>query len=137
MRETLYKGVIVRDNGTIISRYGKEIGHKNKKGYSYLKLDGKQILKHRLIWEAFNGEIPEGMEIDHITPLSEGGSDELSNLRLVTSKENKNNPKTLEKYKISNKNKPHTKLQRNKASMHMWLLNTIRKYHKNGNVCKS
>ena len=71
------------------------------------------------------------MEIDHVLPIIDGGTDELSNLRLVTSSENKINHKTIEKYKISNKNKPHTYEQRMKASMNMWFQNLIRRYHKN------
>ena len=127
-----YKGFIVRDDGTIINKFGNVVGFNNgKKGYRYIYVDGRKIPKHRFIWEAFNGEIPEGMEIDHVLPISDGGTDELSNLRLVTSSENKINPKTIEKYKISNKNKPHTYKQRMKVSMNMWFQNLIRRYHKN------
>ena len=127
-----YKGFIVRDDGTVINKFGNVVGFNNgKKGYRYIYVDGRKIPKHRFIWEAFNGEIPEWMEIDHVLPISDGGTDELSNLRLVTSSENKINPKTIEKYKISNKNKPHTYEQRMKASMNMWFQNLIRRYHKN------
>lgn len=43
---------------------------------------------NRLVWEAFNGEIPEGMEINHIdeNPLN----NRLDNLNLMTRKENNN-----------------------------------------------
>lgn len=99
--ETIYKGLVVKDDGRVL----KEIGQKGNKGYRYISLGGKLVLKHRLIWEAFNGEIPQGMEIDHIIPVSDGGTDELSNLRLVTSSENKRNPNTFKKYHLSNKNK--------------------------------
>lgn len=52
----------------------------------------KHIRIHRLVWEAFNGKIPEGMEIDHINTIR---SDcRLSNLRCVTHKENCNNQTT-------------------------------------------
>ncbi len=53
---------------------------------------------HRLVWETFVGEIPEGYEIDHIIPISDGGGDELSNLRIVTRKGNMNNQLTIIKY---------------------------------------
>ena len=130
--EKKYKGLTVRDDGTVIGKRGKEIGWENKenKGYRYICVDGKRVLKHRFIWEAFFGKIEDGLEIDHIIPISEGGGDELSNLRVVTSKQNKNNPRTIEKYKVSNKNKPHSYLQRMKASMNAWMLNTIHRYHK-------
>lgn len=43
---------------------------KNSYGYLQVQLwkDGiaKMFKVHRLVWEAFNGEIPEGMEVNHI-----------------------------------------------------------------------
>lgn len=54
---------------------------------------------HRLVWETFIGKIPEGLEIDHIVPVSDGGGDELSNLRVTDRKGNMNNPITLPKMK--------------------------------------
>ena len=104
--EIQYKGFIVIDNGVVLNKFGKSVGYvATPKGYRYIKVGKKQILKHRFIWEAFNGNIPSGLEIDHIVPLSDGGSDELSNLRVVTSRENKRNPKTIGKYHYSNKGK--------------------------------
>ena len=98
--EVKYKGFTVKDDGTVINKFGNVVGKgKNNKGYSYVHVEGKKVLKHRFIWEAFNGEIPEGLEIDHIIPLRENGGNELSNLRLVTSSENKRNPRTIERYK--------------------------------------
>lgn len=125
-----YKGFIVRDDGTVINKFGNVVGFNNgKKGYKYIYVEGRKIPKHRFIWEAFNGEIPEGMEIDHVLPISDGGTDELSNLRLVTPKGNRNNPLTLEKYKISNKGKGSYK-QRMRVSMFMWMHNKIKRHHK-------
>jgi len=50
---------------------------------------------HGLVWEAFNGKIPEGLEIDHID--NDKNNNNLSNLRLVTRRDNmkkmlENNP---------------------------------------------
>lgn len=77
----------------------QRIGTINSDGYvinNYLCDDGKwyTIREHIAKWEYFNGRIPEGMEIDHIIPISMGGTNKLSNLRLVTRKENHNNPLT-------------------------------------------
>lgn len=42
---------------------------------------------HRLVWEAANGPIPEGMQIDHLD--CDAGNNALSNLDLVTPQENR------------------------------------------------
>lgn len=48
---------------------------------------------HRLVYETFKGEIPEGYQIDHINTIR--NDNRLDNLRIVTPKENMNNPNTL------------------------------------------
>lgn len=68
----------------------------------------KRFYVHRLVWTAFMGEIPKGIEIDHIdgrrSGIDENGVDanSLQNLRAVTHKQNSNNPCALEKYKRAN-----------------------------------
>ena len=47
---------------------------------------------HRMVWEAFRGPIPEGMQIDHINGVKD--DNRLANLRCVTPKENQRNPVT-------------------------------------------
>lgn len=81
----------------------KRLKKGNTTGYEYVSIDGKLKLAHRLVWEAFNGVIPEGMEIDHIN--TDRLDNRLENLRLVTPSENKRNPLTIERYRQSNKNK--------------------------------
>lgn len=126
--EVIYKEHTVRDDGTVINKYGKNVGFKNGKGYRYVYVEDRKIPLHRFIWEAFNGEIPEGMEIDHINTIRD--DNRLCNLRMVSSSQNKRNPITIEKYKQSNKNKGSYK-QRMLASMLMWFHNKIREHHKN------
>ena len=66
----------------------------NKKGYQRVCLvdnEGKQklYLVHRVVWEAITGEpIPEGMQINHRNEIKT--SNMISNLELVTPKENNN-----------------------------------------------
>lgn len=61
-------------------------------GYSMVSLwkEGKHLYQsvHRMVWEAFNGKIPDGMQINHIDENKL--NPDLSNLELVTSKENNN-----------------------------------------------
>lgn len=63
-----------------------------RNGYEFvgLILDGKVTLKyvHRLVWEAFNGKVPTGFEINHRDENKLNNS--LSNLELVTHKQNMN-----------------------------------------------
>lgn len=46
----------------------------------------KKILVHRGVWEAFNGEIPEGMDVDHID--NNPANNALSNLQLLSHSDN-------------------------------------------------
>ena len=67
---------------------------KQSKGYLTVRTKIGIKLVHRLIWETFIGEIPDGYEIDHINTIRT--DNRLDNLRLVTHKENCNNPLTVE-----------------------------------------
>lgn len=61
-------------------------------GYLQVKLckDGKPTIftVHRLVWEAFHGKIPEGMQVNHIDEDKTNNS--LDNLNLMTPKQNVN-----------------------------------------------
>ncbi|MBO7322023.1 MAG: HNH endonuclease [Bacteroidales bacterium] len=48
----------------------------------------KHYSVHRLVWKAFNGEIPEGLVINHLNECKT--DNRLCNLELVTAKENLN-----------------------------------------------
>lgn len=92
----------VTSDGRFFNETKEMQGSVSSNGYQIVKI-GKSKLAHRVVWESFNGEIPKGMEIDHKNTVRD--DNRLENLRLVTSKENKNNPITKERYKESNKNK--------------------------------
>ena len=81
------------------------IPSKAKNGYLTVRLNSslgqqKTFYLHRLVWEAFNGEIPKGMEIEHLNGNREDSR--LNNLRAVTHKQNCHNPKSLENYRKAN-----------------------------------
>ena len=80
----------------------KELGCLSKDGYLYFSPTRyKRKRLHRFIWECFFGEIPEGMQIDHIN--HNRLDNRLCNLRLVTPTENCRNtklPKTNKSGKI-------------------------------------
>lgn len=59
-------------------------------GYNIVELwlngENKTYLVHRLVWIAFNGPIPEGMEVNHISEDKTDSS--LSNLNLLSKSQN-------------------------------------------------
>ena len=80
-------------NGCLISVKEKILKPQiNRTGYYIIELCKQSIKKkyqvHRLIYEVFNGQIPEGYEINHLDerPVN----NRLENLNLVTHKENCN-----------------------------------------------
>jgi len=59
-----------------------------RNGYMYERRNGKEFLQHRLIWEDYYGEKPNG-QIDHIDGNKLNNN--IENLRDVTSLENQRN----------------------------------------------
>lgn len=104
-----YEGLYqVSDYGAVRSlKFGKVRYLKNVKrptGYCQIDLcrDGekKMFSIHRLVYETFNGPIPEGYEIDHVNTIRD--DNRLSNLRVVTRKGNMANQITAERKRESN-----------------------------------
>lgn len=69
----------------------------DKDGYLRLNIKNTTVSVHRLVYETFIGEIPDGYEIDHINNIR--NDNRLSNLRCVTHTENMNNPISLKNRK--------------------------------------
>lgn len=67
------------------------------KGYNRFTVNKKHYLLHRAMWETFISDIPNNLCIDHID--TNKNNNRIENLRLVTHKENTNNPLTLSKIK--------------------------------------
>lgn len=71
------------------SRKGTVAGGFSKNGYGRIRVNGKEHLTHRVIYEMFYGDIPDGMIIDHrngnIT------DNHIDNLRLATDTQNNQN----------------------------------------------
>lgn len=93
-KEELEKNYILYEDGRIFSKLKNKWlkGHINNKGYVYadLRINGKRFVEsfQRLIYTYFNGEIPDGMQVNHIDENKQNNA--LSNLNLMTPKENVN-----------------------------------------------
>lgn len=110
-----YEGKYQVDNsGNVysLSYYGnKDKKHELKqhvtKGYKFVcfhynkKFKNKYV--HRLVWEAFNGPIPDSMQINH---LNENKLDNrLENLSIATPKENANYGTRNERFALAQRNR--------------------------------
>lgn len=87
--------IFVREDGCIflpqsgVHRAHWTYGSKNGCGYRQVAIAGKRYSVHRLVAEAFFGEIPDGYEVDHIN--RNRGDNSVENLRIVTPSENQRN----------------------------------------------
>lgn len=70
---------------------GDPVGAISSYGYYRTKLNGKEIAAHRIVWQLHNGEIPEGLQIDHIDGVRV--NNDISNLRVASVSENLQNQK--------------------------------------------
>jgi hypothetical protein len=96
----LAKLYVVSNAGTVKcigthGRYAKPLGrimkpHRKPNGYMAIDLyesgDRLRMYVHRVVWAAFNGEIPSGVEINHKNGVRD--DNRLENLELVTRSEN-------------------------------------------------
>ena len=79
-------------NGCLVTVKEKILKPWITRGYYQVELCKQSIQKvylvHRLVWEAFNGQIPEGLQVNHINEIK--SDNRLLNLNLMTCKENIN-----------------------------------------------
>ena len=89
----------------------------SKTVYGYEITQSKEGLRfvHRMLWETFNCEIPNGYEIDHINTVRD--DNRLENLRCVTPRENRNNELTLKHISESQKGRKHTEKTKHEISI--------------------
>ena len=70
-------------------KIGQLAGDKDGRGYRRVMLVKQHYKMHRLIWVMFNGDIPDGIVIDHID--RDITNNHIENLRLATKSENARN----------------------------------------------
>lgn len=74
------------EKGVVIGKRGKPVGRVCCRGYIEVS-DGRNTYRaHRMIWQHVNGQIPDGMEINHKNGIKT--DNRIENLELVTKSEN-------------------------------------------------
>lgn len=68
---------------------GSPVGSIGKKGYYKTSIDKRFYLIHRIVWEMHNGEIPEGLMVDHKDRNKTNNC--IDNLRLASNSQNQKN----------------------------------------------
>ena len=68
---------------------GDPAGSPNSSGHLQFVYKGKNYAVHRVIWEMFNGPIPDGLQIDHINRIK--SDNRIENLRLANNSQNQQN----------------------------------------------
>lgn len=86
-------------NGGLVRRVNGRRMHplKRKEIYSNIHIGRKAIREHRAVWMWHNGDIPEGMIIDHID--GDIRNNRIENLRLCNKAQNRMNAKYSKKSK--------------------------------------
>lgn len=75
------------------------VGTITDRGYGRIRVDGRYLLAHRFSYEATNGPIPTGLEIDHICHTT--NCVRPNHLRVVTRKQNIENRSGLQRTNTS------------------------------------
>ena len=103
----------ITEDGSIFSKTkNKYLSNENAHPYvtnEYVTKDGvgDSFQRHRVIWFYFNGEIPKGMQIDHIS--GNKLDNRLENLRCVSPYDNTHNEKTYHTFLKVVKSNEHRK----------------------------
>ena len=72
-------------------KVGDSAGYLNPDEMVHVRVDGAAYYRNRLVWIFHHGDIPEGLQVDHIDRNK--SNDKIENLRLATCSQNRHNLK--------------------------------------------
>ena len=103
-----YNVWVSKDGLVYCLKHGKLVLRTNnvQRGYVYNQTSKGQRLQHRIVWETFNGDIPDEYEVDHINDVRD--DNRLCNLQLLT---------RLDNMRKAHKGRPKSSEQRAKTSL--------------------
>ena len=106
-------------DGLLLNKDGNEAGSIVNGGYVsvYVNNGVNRKMAHKIIWEMFNGTIPEGMELDHIN--GNPADNRIENLQLLSHHQNtlrKNKSKGYSKKK--NLTRPYQATKKHNYKQH-------------------
>jgi hypothetical protein len=104
------------------AKAGEEAGCLHHTGYKVVRINRKNYSSHRLIYMFHNGEITEGLHIDHIN--QDKSNNNIENLRLVTNQENGFNRGAKGYYFNKAKNKFRAQIRLNGENINLGYFNT-------------
>ena len=83
-----YNNLFIYEDGEIYRRSNPEspVGNLSYDGYLSTSVNGKIEGVHRIVWKMFNGEIPDGLSVDHINGIT--WDNHIENLRVCTHQQN-------------------------------------------------
>ncbi len=84
--------------GVFLNKYGKKLNSYDKDKYLIVRYNKRQLMAHRVAWYLYYKEWPKG-QIDHINGVRD--DNRLSNLRVVTQRQNQQNRATHRKGRLS------------------------------------
>lgn len=83
----MFQEIFEYQDGKLLNKKTRHVyRNEDRDGYIRVRLLGREFRAHRIIWELHNGNIPEGMLIDHIDGNTRNNS--IENLRLATRQQN-------------------------------------------------
>ena len=127
--------LIYKIKASLKTNIGDIVGSPGGKGYTTTRINYKQYSLHRLIWIYHNGDIPNGLQIDHDNKIR--NDNRIENLRIATNLNNCYNKSKQSRNKsgykgvcwCKQKKKWSAEIRHNKIKKHLGYFTTAEEAH--------